>query len=91
MSGEDLLTLAQVSRALNVSEDWLEGQRFRLPCEVTLRDGSIKVRRRDLAEWARAARPKELREPERPTHAQLELMRRASAAAARHGEPGWRP
>jgi hypothetical protein len=83
---EDLLSVAQVAAILRVSEDWVEGQRFRLPCEVKVRDGSFRVRRRDLPYWVKAAHPREIREPVEPTRAQLELMRRCQATAERFGE-----
>jgi hypothetical protein len=94
VNGDDLLTADEVAEALGVEVAWVEARAFRLPAEVTLRDRSMRVRRRDLPAWHEAAaaerverRPAARSAPERLTPSEVEALQRARATAARYGEP----
>jgi hypothetical protein len=55
---QELLSAEEVAGLCGRSVEWVEANRFRLPCEFRPRDGRIRVRREDLPVWLEAAQPR---------------------------------
>jgi hypothetical protein len=89
VNGDDLLSAAEAAKLLGISVERLESLKWRLPCEVSLRDRSVRVRRRDLAAWSEALGLEaiERRKPPVPTAEQVDIMRRYRGAAREFGQP----
>jgi hypothetical protein len=54
VNGDDLLSATEAARLLGISVERLESLKWRLPCEISLKNREVKVRRRDLAAWSEA-------------------------------------
>jgi hypothetical protein len=88
VNGDDLLSAAEAAEALGISVERLESLKWRLPCEISLRDRSVRIRRRDLAALSEALGLEAIeRRPAVPTAEQVDVMGRMRSAAARFGEP----
>ncbi|MDP9227013.1 MAG: helix-turn-helix domain-containing protein [Actinomycetota bacterium] len=89
MNSDDLLSAEEAAELLGCSVDAINARRWRLPCEVKLKDRSVQIRRRDLVAWREAldAERVERREAPQPTREQREVMGRMSAAQRQYGEP----
>jgi hypothetical protein len=89
VNGDDLLTAAEAAKALGISVERLESLKWRLPCEITLGDRSVRVRRRDLPAWREALGLEaiERRKVPVPTGDDLDAMRRKLVAAGAPSDP----
>jgi hypothetical protein len=87
VNGDDLLTAAQAARALGISVERLESLKWSLPCEVSLKNREVKVRRRDLPQWSEALGLAEIerRKVPVPTPDDIDVMQRIRRTAARFG------